>query len=678
MRVFVAFSLLVAVAVPLHAQSALPLLSAEATHALAQETSGDVAMRNLEEIVRHHRMRGSRGYRAAAEQIAGQLRAYGLTGVEILSFPADGEIYYGTQRSRPAWNAEQAELWEIRPDGDRLIASWETMPMRLAQDSESGSATASVVDVGPGTSAADYAGRDVRGKLVLTSSQPGAIAPLAFGQHGAAGILSYAQNQRTGWWGENERLVRWGHLDTFSDHPGFAFMLSLQEARGLQARLGAGEDVRMRAVVRAGKSDGAYEIVTATIPGATAEQEIVYSCHLDHPRPGANDNASGCAAILEVARTLSRLVAAEKLPRPARTIRFVWPPEIEGTMALLVARPELTARMKAAVHLDMVGGGAETKAMFHVTRGPATLPSFIYDLSQEMGRWVSEQTATFAMSGAAEYPLLAASGTKDPLRAELVDFTIGSDHQIYSEASFGIPAIYLNDWPDRYIHTHLDVSAHIDPTKLGRAALIAAASGWALANLSAADVPEVLAIHRRNALRRSASLLERRAGVERAEGEHLTRFHAEYERALIDSIERFVPLPVEARRQAGSFLEQLGRINGAAALGPAAPAAGAGGVVYRRNAALKGPMSVFGYDYFTARYGAERVAALALMRMRGDGRRGAGGEYAYEGLNLVDGQRTVAGIRNSLTAIYGPVSLEAVSEYLEALESIGVIERIPR
>jgi aminopeptidase YwaD len=678
MRIFVAFFILVAVAVPFHAQSALPLLSAEATHALAQETSGDVAMRNLEEIARHHRMRGSRGYRAAAEQIATQLRAYGLSGVEILSFPADGEIYYGTQRSRPAWNAEEAELWEIRPDGDRRVASWETMPMRLAQDSESGSATPSVVDVGAGTAEGDYAAVDVRGKLVLTSSQPGAIAPLAFGRHGAAGILSYAQNQRTGWWGENERLVRWGHLDSFSEHPGFAFMLSLQEARLLQARLRAGEDVRMRAVVRAGRTVGTYDIVTATIPGATTEQEIVYSCHLDHPRPGANDNASGCAAILEVARTLSRLVAAEKLPRPARTIRFVWPPEIEGTMALLIARPDLTARMKAAVHLDMVGGGAETKAMFHVTRGPATLPSFIYDLSQEMGRWVSEQTATFAMSGAAEYPLLAASGTKDPLRAELVDFTIGSDHQIYSEASFGIPAIYLNDWPDRYIHTHLDVPAHIDPTKLGRAALLAAASGWALANVSAEHVPELLAIHQRNALRRSANLLERRAGVEHAEADHLTRFHAEYERALVDSIERFVPLTAEARRQAAAFLNQLDRITGAAALGPLPAAAGAGGVVYRRDAGLKGPMSVFGYDYFTARYGADRVAALALMRMRGDGRRGAGGEYAYEALNLVDGRRTVGAIRNRLSAIYGPIPLEVVSEYLEALESVGVIARSSR
>ena len=121
----------------------------------------------------------------------------------------------------------------------------------------------------------------------------------------------------------------------------------------------------MHAVVRAGREPGAYDIATATIPGSDLRsEEIVFSCHLDHPRPGANDNASGCAAILEVARTLSKLVAEKRIAPPRRTIRFVWPPEVEGTLALLNGRPELASRIKAAVHLDMVGGGPETKASF--------------------------------------------------------------------------------------------------------------------------------------------------------------------------------------------------------------------------------------------------------------------------------------------------------------------------
>jgi hypothetical protein len=67
--------------------------------ALAQEISGETAKRNLEFIARQHRMRGSRGFRAAADYIVEQLRAYGLTDAHVEQFPADGKIFYGTQKS---------------------------------------------------------------------------------------------------------------------------------------------------------------------------------------------------------------------------------------------------------------------------------------------------------------------------------------------------------------------------------------------------------------------------------------------------------------------------------------------------------------------------------------------------------------------------------------------------
>jgi aminopeptidase YwaD len=56
--------------------------------------------------------------------------------------------------------------------------------------------------------------------------------------------------------------------------------------------------------------------------------------------------------------------------------------------------------------------------------------------------------------------------------------------------------------------------------------------------------------------------------------------------------------------------------------------------------------------------------------------RGTGEEYAYEALNLVNGENTIAEIRNMLSAQFGPVSGEDVAAYLEALESINVIHRI--
>jgi aminopeptidase YwaD len=613
-----------------HAQT-LPFLSDAEITAIASEIDGETAKRNLEGFSRHHRMRGSRPFRAASEQILAELKRYGFTDARIESFPADGTIFYGTQRSRPPWNADFAELWEVDANGARVtrLASWEAAPITLAQDSESADVTATLVDVGAGTTDADYANKEVKGKIVLTSSQAGPVAAIAVAKHGAAGIISYAQNQRQAWYGENENLIRWGHLDTFAAHKTFAFMVSLKTARALQARLAKGETVRLHAHVKAGQEAGAYEIATATIPGATSD-EIVFSCHLDHPRPGANDNASGCATILEAARTLLKLIAEKRLAPPQRTIRFVWPPEIEGTLALLNGRPEIASRIKAAIHLDMVGGGPETKAVFHVTRGPMSQPSFVYDIAQSLGELVNEHSLMFASTGAARWPLVAPTGGKEALLAELAPFSMGSDHQVYTDSSWSIPAVYLNDWPDRYIHTNFDLPANIDPTKLARAGFIAAASGYALASLSheeARATDELLETYG----------LERRAKWMRAKKP--LPFIDWYNNAARDSLMHFVGTAVPAAR---------------------AQRKGA----YRRNANVKGPTSAFGYDYFDAHFKGAVKPKLAE-------------EQKYEALNLVDGWRTTQEIRDMLGAIYGDVKLADVEEYLAALESIGLVQRVP-
>ena len=268
-----------------------PLLPPAQSRAIGAEVSGSIALRTVRALSLNHRMRGSTGYRAAAEQIRDRLRDYGLEGVEIISLPADGRIFYGTQRSRPGWNARFAELWEQSREGETWvdttrIASWAEQPISLAQDSVSGRADAELVDIGAGTSEADYANREIRGRLVLTSSQPEAVAALAIGRFGAAGIVSWAQNQRTAWWGDDETLVRWGHLETFGAHPTFAFMVSPGRARAWQERLRRGEAVHLRAQVDAGREPSAYLIPTAIIPGRRRDREIVYSCHLDHPEPG--------------------------------------------------------------------------------------------------------------------------------------------------------------------------------------------------------------------------------------------------------------------------------------------------------------------------------------------------------------------------------------------------------
>jgi hypothetical protein len=84
-------------------------------------------------------------------------------------------------------------------------------------------------------------------------------------------------------------------------------------------------------------------------------------------------------------------------------------------------------------------------------------------------------------------------------------------------------------------------------------------------------------------------------------------------------------------------------------------------------------MSAFAYDYFNDHYGTERAGSIRLLDY--EGLRGSGGDYAYEVLNFVDGHRTVSSIRDAVSAIYGPIPVEVVAEYLTALATIDVVRR---
>jgi hypothetical protein len=128
----------------------------------------------------------------------------------------------------------------------------------------------------------------------------------------------------------------------------------------------------------------------------------------------------------------------------------------------------------------------------------------------------------------------------------------------------------------------------------------------------------------------------------------------EYERGVRNSVDSFngaAPARYQASRPA---------------------AQGEGAIVFRRLKEPRGPLTVFGYDYFADRSKSAAWAAPRLLSYEGSW--GAGEEYAYEALNFADGRRNAQGIAEELSAEYGPVPLGLVVEYLQALKTIGVVE----
>ncbi|PTM02991.1 MAG: hypothetical protein DA407_14555, partial [Bacteroidetes bacterium] len=631
----------------------IPLGQLDLVSHLNEELSGESAKRNLEFISGQHRMRGSVGYTKSINFISDKLKEYNLESIEMIKIPTDGKTMYGTQKARLAWDVEFAELWEqSNKNGSWIniekIADWESTPLVVAQDSHSGNVEAELIDIGRGNSEDDYVGKDVKGKLVLTSLQPESVVPLAIEKYGAVGILSYAQNQVTAWFKENDNLIRWGHLDSFSETKTFGFMLSLKQARTFQNRLKSGETIRLHANVKAGRHTGFYDILTAVIEGSDEnlkQEEIAFTCHLDHPRPGANDNASGCVAILEVARTLKKLIEDGKIERPKRTIRFIWSPEIEGTTALLNFKPELAKRIKTNIHMDMVGGSPETKAIFHVSKSPQSLPNFINDIAESFGAFLNKQSDDYASGVNVDFPIVSEEGGKEALHAVLGNFHMGSDFQVFAEGSFSIPAIYLHDWPDRYIHTNYDTPSMIDPTKLKRSAFIGAASAYAIADFDSNDVSNLIAVQKRQVLKRSADLLSYCELLPAVEQENAKHYFWQYEMAAFNSIKNFASISREEEKDFTNFISSLKSSIGSGK--SMTIINNKANVVYSRNMSVKGPLSVFGYDYFFDHY--DKSKPIPKMYSF-TGLKGSGGEYSYETLNLVNGKRTTLEIRNQLSA----------------------------
>jgi hypothetical protein len=149
----------------------------------------------------------------------------------------------------------------------RRIVSYDDVRLAVADNSESADVTVELVDVGAGTQRSDYAGKDVRGKLVLCDATPSACHRQAVEELGAAGLVSYNSNQVSAWWRDDQDLIRWGHLDARGRKNAFAIMISVREARALQQRLARGEHITLHAVVRARNDDAmGYETLVATIP----------------------------------------------------------------------------------------------------------------------------------------------------------------------------------------------------------------------------------------------------------------------------------------------------------------------------------------------------------------------------------------------------------------------------
>lgn len=680
-----------------------PFLPPEQWIKLRDEASGAAPYENLRYLTRLHRVPATGEFDQAAQFVQQRAREYGLADVQSEQFPIDGKTQYGLMRSYLGWTVEAGQLWEVRPQ-HLLLGDWATDPIRLADYSHTADVEAALVDVGDGSHEADYSGKDVRGKIVLADGVLARVQALAVAKYGAAGIVSDMPNQSTAWSGLDRSIVRWGHLDA-RQPAGFAFMISRDTAEALRTRLRTGEQIVLNAKVKAEVGPGHWTVITGVIPGTDpASGEIVYSCHLDHQRPGANDNGSGCVTILESARVLARLINRGALPRPKRTLRFVWGPEVEGTMAFLSRHPDIRARLRADIHMDMVGGDPfKNKAILHVTETPWSLPSFVTDVGAALADVISTGAANYAGSGDAPEAAVIETragepGTRNQFLADVSRYSAGSDHDDYDSSTIAVPSLYLCDWPDIYIHTDHDTLQQIDPTKLRRVALLGAASGYVYATLNAEQSLALLPFYASRSEIRLAQRFQQAQqlvedpkldpGAARYEARNLMQQSLRRELATLSSLLKFggakpsdPALEKALADQAATFnawLDSQAKARGAQGAEPKAPWATAAAA---RKVPLRagdfGPLTYQNDDVLKARLAPERVAKIKLLNSEATpllNTQDRSELYAYEIVNFVDGKRSVGEIRDAVSAEYGPLAVELVDDYLNACQEAGLIQ----
>jgi len=654
------------------------LLDRATLQALDDELSGSAAKDHVYRLTQLHRVPASPGFHDAIEYVTSRARAFGLSEVHVETFPGEGTTWFGTLHGNRGWRVDGGSLDEIRPR-PRRITSFDDVRLAVADNSESGDVTTELVDVGRGADKRDYEGKDVRGKLVLCDAVPSACHRLAVEELGAAGLVSYNSNQVSAWWRDNADLIRWGHLDARGRRNAFAIMISLREARSLQQRLARGERITLHAVVLARNDDAMpYETAVATIPGTDpAAGDIVFSCHLDHEKPGANDNASGCSANLEIARTLKTLIDAKRIPPPARTIRFIWPSEMTGTIAYLTKYPDVASRIRAAVHLDMVGGDPfVTKSVLHVTRSPWSIATVTDDVQETFGRYVIDGAMHAAGDGDMSRSIQSAGASKDAFWADVTPYESGSDHWIYQEGAFAIPSIYLRDHPDIYIHTTGDLPDNIEPTKIKRSAFIAAASGYYLSRvpnggtgllpLSYANALARLGEDGRRALAR-VSTSQREAAV--VIGEAVLR-----EQRRMASIRGFVQADAGKAAELGRSLSDTGlrllltfmpRAEAEKYMSAGFHMPPTDARIPVRNRTVKGPLPPGG-EWLVEKAGAD-AAKIAIARIDN------ADDVTYEIVNFMDGERSISEIRDAVSAEFEPVDIKLVAEYVDLLARAGAV-----
>ena len=651
---------------------------------IINEASGDLALQNEIFIAGVNRNRLPEEYAKGyfeTDFLLKKLKEYGLTDARIIDLSTRGPL---------TWDAEMGELWITKPS-KRKIADLKEIAASLCSGSAPADATAELVYVGPGNRKEFYEGKDVKGKIVLVNGSPGGAQTLAVEQLGALGIVAYSSSHPE----FDPDEVGWSSVRSAENmKKTFGFMISTRLGNDLRDQLERGAKIEVRAVAKTQMVPYKEQMVEALLPGKEfPNEELVFTAHLfeGFAKQGANDDISGCVAVLETARTLKKLMDDGRIPPLKRSVRFLFVPEISGTMAYIRNNPEIAKRFFADINEDMVGEGLiKNQSLMELVQAPKSLPTYLNDVMRALFEWVGT-TQRNNERKEAYLPIWSPTGSRDPFYYVIDPYSGGSDHVVFADSGVRVPAVMLIVWPDQWYHTSGDTPDKSDSTQLKRVVFLGAAAAVLLAGGSPAEAERLIAeVSLRSSLRLGQELARAEDLVRGAETAKVHEVYKEAENIVNQAFVREEETLASTRFfiKNDAELENLLKGKTRTLADMKSPYVRELEQVYK-NRCLKENLKPEKIQMTAEEARLGKFLPVKEEKMRGlfdstefaAKRREMKDAPAYqlgraesEVRNFIDGKRSVLEIRNAVAAVTAaPVSLKDVENYILVLEKAGFV-----
>ena len=452
------------------------------------------AMGHVEYASRFWRLAGNEGYDGTIDRIGARITPTTSTDPRIGPVRIAYEEYAGGN----GWDHSIGTL-AITRDGqpDDVVLSKEKERLALCINSFStvpGGVIAPIVDVGAGARDEDFANKDLKGAVVLGDADAGGLWRRAIAK-GAIGVVSTALPKylnadppgaakvtpRDEW-----DILQWSSVPYDETTKGFGFKASPRAAARLRKAIAAapaGAPVKVHVTVASTFSRKPARTLVGEINGAThPDERIVLAAHVQEP--GANDNASGVATLAELFVAMTNAIEAKKIPRPARTITFLWLNEISGSNAWIKLHPEQANNTKYMFSLDMTGEDiTKTGGSFLIERWPD--PGAVWDRPwdphSEWGRGnVRAESLKGDLINDMHLAVCARVAAKTKWVVKSNPYEGGSDHTVFGGR--GIPSLLNWHFTDRYYHTNFDTPDKVSAAEMKNVAVAVGASALVMAS----------------------------------------------------------------------------------------------------------------------------------------------------------------------------------------------------